>query len=176
MCIAKVNPAIRLKALSEWMAHYIDKWPLPHLPFERYMYLKYSEFIPDSISYQIQQAKRLATNCFYCNLSFDKIRKTGGDSMAMITVDHFMPQSSRKKCDKFVICCSTCNGRKGNEMPDIFASRLVKSDLMGLPVMGFSPKKIKTINKRVQQITNDMLYNAGPKVYYWDNRRPNKLK
>lgn len=174
--ISLADPWIRLDALRKWMNHRIEKWPMPHLPFESYLMLRYRYIIPGTVEFQIAEAKAKATNCYYCNHSFDNIRKKP-DNLWQITVDHFTPVSSRKKTEKYVICCYICNTRKTNLMPEAFAKRLFNADMTGFTFNGFSPKKIKTINERVQQISNDLLYNMGPTVYYVNNKKSrNKVK
>lgn len=171
--ISAADPFVKLEALRKWMNHKIDKWPAEHLPFESYLLMRYRYVIPGTVEWQISEARAIATNCYYCNHSFENVRRKP-DNLWQITVDHFTPLSSGKKTEKYVICCYICNSRKTNLMPEIFAQRLLKADMTGFAFNGFSPKKIKTINERVRQISNDLLYNMGPTVYYIDNRKKSR--
>lgn len=159
--IKHADPIERLKVLSIFMNRWIDEWPKPRYKFCEFIKHKYPQIIPGTV----EHARALATHCFYCNIKLVKGNVTG-DHPHRSSIDHYLPQS-KGKTEKYVICCAQCNTNKGNVSPDALVSRITKAHLKGNTMWGFHGKKLKFIADQIQKITNDMLYNMGPKIYYF---------
>jgi hypothetical protein len=154
--ITQADPVDRLKALSAYMNRWIDEWPKPRYNFEDFVHKKFPQIIPGTIAH----TKSLATHCFYCNRQFT------ADKSFIASVDHYLPQSEGQT-ERFVICCVDCNSRKSNIMPDVLVTKMTQATLKGREMWGYHGKKLKFIAGQIQKITNDMLYNMGPKIYYF---------
>lgn len=154
--ISAADPIQRLNALSAYMNRWVDEWPKPRYNFEDFVYNKFPQIIPGTIAH----ARTIATHCFYCNRQFTP------EKSFMASVDHYLPQSEGMT-EKFVICCVDCNSRKSNIMPDTLVSKMTRTALKGGQMWGYHGKKLKFIAGQIQKITNDMLYNMGPKIYYF---------
>lgn len=137
------------------MAFWVDNYPTCAWSFETYMRKRYSHVIPGTIEY----AKKAATHCFYCNRQFT------AEKSFKASVDHYQPQSLGNT-ERFVICCVDCNNRKADMAPDVLVSKMTNAHLRGKEMWGYHGKKLKFIAKQIQTITNDMLYNMGPRIYY----------
>lgn len=159
--ISQACPFERLKALSVYMDRWVDEWPNPKYKFNEFLKKKYAHIIPGTI----EHARAIATHCFYCNTVLIK-GNSGGNSPNRASIDHYLPQS-KGKTEKYVICCAQCNTRKGNVEPNALVSRITQAHLKGNAMWGFHGKKLKFIADQIQKITNDMLYNMGPKIYYF---------
>jgi hypothetical protein len=158
---SEANPADRLMALSAYMERWIDEWPNPKYKFNDFFKKKYPHLNPGTI----EHARAIATHCFYCNAILVKGDDKCGHPKRS-SIDHYLPQS-KGKTERYVICCAQCNTNKGNVSPDRLVSRITQAHLKGNAMWGFHGKKLKFIAEQIQKITNDMLYNMGPKVYYF---------
>jgi hypothetical protein len=154
--ISDANPIDRLKALSVYMNRWIDEWPKPRYNFDDFVRKKFPQIIPGTVAH----ARSIATHCFYCN------RKFTTEKSFMASIDHYVPQSEGQT-DKYVICCVDCNGRKGDTAPNVLVSKMTNMHLRGKEMWGYHGKKLKFIAGQIQKITNDRLYNIGPKIYYF---------
>lgn len=159
--ISQADPIQRLAALSAYMNRWIDEWPKPKYKFKEFIKHKYAHIIPGTI----EHARALATHCFYCNVKLVK-GDNAGSSPNRASIDHYLPQS-KGKTERFVICCAQCNTRKGDVSPNALVSRITQAHLNGNSMWGYHGKKLKFIAGQIQKITNDMLYNMGPKIYYF---------
>ncbi len=68
-----------------------------------------------------EQRKKGSLKCFYCYKSELKINTSGRANQA--TVDHYIPKSGggdKFSASNFVVCCHSCNQRKGNMTPQEF--------------------------------------------------------
>jgi len=153
--IAIVDPIRRLELLKEYMSFWIDKWPTCSWSFETFLHRRHAYIIPGTIDH----TKSIATHCYYCG---EKFRSTGD---LFPTVDHWMPLSLGQT-EKYVISCFGCNNNKGNTHPDKLVKQMVSANLKGLTMWGKHGKKLKHISDQIQHVTNDMLYNMGPRIYY----------
>lgn len=158
--VALMDPFRRLQILSEYMVVFIDEWPLYKYSFNDYIHRYHSHEIPDTPDYY----KVNATHCFYCNDRLIDSRKNYGD-VKRATVDHYQPKS-KEKTTRYVICCAECNCKKDSIMPDQVVSKLTLAMIRGRPYMGFTGDKLKHVMNQFQIISNDLLYNTGPRVYY----------
>ena len=154
--ISQADPFERLKALSAYMDRWVNEWPKPKLSFTEFVWRKFPHIIPGTVDH----AKRIATHCFYCN------RQYTAEKNFQASVDHYLPQSLGAT-EKYVICCVDCNGRKGATPPDLLVSQMTNAQLRGNTMWGYHGKKLKFIAKQIHTITNDMIYNMGPKIYYF---------
>lgn len=153
--IAIIDPSVRLTILSEYMAWWVNKWPYITLTFEQFFKRNYPEVIPGTV----EHARAIATHCYYCDDKFtNEIKKCR-------TIDHYEP-SSRFKTERFVISCYSCNGNKGDTDPRKLVSDMTSAELKGRTMWGHHGKKLKHIAHQIQTITNDRLYNMGPRIYY----------
>lgn len=153
--VAFVDPIVRLSALNEYMAWWISKWPYVTLTFDQYFKRHYPEVIPGTVEY----ARDIATHCFYCDDLFTReLRKSK-------TIDHYEP-SSKFKTERFVISCFDCNNNKKDTDPRTLVSQMTNAELKGRTMWGRHGKKLKYIAGQIQKITNDRIYNMGPKIYY----------
>lgn len=155
--ISQVDPLVRLELLREYMIYWINRYPVKTKKFYEYLHDEYSHLIPGTV----ENAKSIATHCFYCNRKFqDEIR------IYKRSIDHFIPKAIGPT-SKFVICCADCNNRKGSDPPDVILSILIKANLRGAQYWGYQGKKLKFIMNQFQTISNDILYNTGPRIYYF---------
>lgn len=159
--VSNANPTERLKVLSVYMNRWVEEWPKPKYSFHDFFYRKYQHLIPGTIEY----AKTIATHCFYCN---EKLVRgdNEGNHPRRASIDHYLPQS-KGKTERYVICCAQCNSNKGSVSPAALVSKITQAHLRGNTMWGFHGKKLKSIADQIQKITNDMLYNMGPKIYYF---------
>jgi len=153
--ISQVDPILRLNALKEYMAFWIDKYPDCYWSFERFLFSRYPKIIPGSP----EHARSIATHCFYCGRIFKK------EGKQIATIDHFMPQSIGET-EKYVICCQHCNAYKGNTSPKEFVKKVTIAELRGWQLFGFSGKTLKHVFTQAHKIINDLHYNIGPQVYF----------
>lgn len=51
--------------------------------------------------------------------------------------------------------------------PKALVSRITRAHLKGQSMWNFHGEKLKFIKDQIQKITSDMLYNIGPKIYYF---------
>jgi len=153
--ISEANPIDRLQALSAFMNRWIDEWPRPRYNFDDYVHKKWPQIIPGTIAH----AKVRATHCFYCNRQFTE------EKNFQASIDHYFPQSLGQT-ERYVICCVDCNTRKSDTTPNELISQMTNAHLRGKVMWGYHGKKLKFIYKQIQTITNDMLYNMGPRIYY----------
>lgn len=68
-----------------------------------------------------EQRKKGSLKCFYCHKSDLKISSRSRAHQA--TVDHYIPKSGggdKFSATNFVVCCHSCNQRKGNMTPQEF--------------------------------------------------------
>lgn len=154
--ISAIDPITRLNLLKEYMGKKIDRWPVPTFDFEQFLYNNYSHLIPGTVRY----AKENATHCFYCGRRF-----TSKQPNMMATMDHWVPKS-KGHTDRFVICCGHCNSHKGDTTPEKFVKRITSAELKGLSVFGFTGKELNKLFKAVHEISNNINYNIGPRVFY----------
>jgi hypothetical protein len=159
--VSNANPMERLKALTVYMNRWVDEWPKPKYNFHDFFYKKYQHVIPGTVDY----AKAIATHCFYCNAKL-KRGDNNGNHPNRASIDHYLPQS-KGKTERFVICCAQCNTNKGDVSPKNLVSKITKASLQGKIMWGFHGRKLQSIAEQIQKITNDMLYNIGPKIYYF---------
>lgn len=160
MSVSQVDPLVRLNALQEWMNRWIDSWPIKTESFHKYFKEKYSYLIPGTIDY----AKAIATHCFYCDEKMANGRVEFGNPMRS-SIDHYEPRA-RGKTERYVICCARCNTNKGSTSPEKLVSVIIRTTLIGKTMWGFHGEKLKHVADQIQKITNDMLYNMGPRIYY----------
>jgi len=159
--ISQADPIDRLNVLSIYMNRWIDEWPKPKYRFNEFFKNKYPQFIPGTV----ENARMIATHCFYCNSML--VKNNGqGNHPNRASIDHYLPQS-KGKTERYVICCAQCNTNKGNVSPSVLVSRITQAHLKGNAMWGFHGKKLKFIADQIQKITNDMLYNMGPRIYYF---------
>lgn len=155
--ISLLDPIVRLNLLKEYIYRRVDRYPLPTAGFECFLHHRYGYLIPGTAAY----IKRIATHCFYCNRVFDNSSKN-----FKATVDHYLPKSLGET-EKFVICCADCNNRKGNISPIALVEKMTKAHLRGGHVWGHHGKKLKYIAMQLQRITNDILFDTGPRTYFF---------
>jgi 5-methylcytosine-specific restriction endonuclease McrA len=65
-----------------------------------------------------EQRKKGSLKCFYCKKDNLKLRSLARKDQA--TVDHYVPKSGggdKFSSSNFVVCCHSCNQRKGNMTP-----------------------------------------------------------
>jgi len=153
-----IDPLVRMELLKGYMNRFIDEWPYKRT-FEDYIWKYHAELIPDTKEYY----RANATHCYYCNGKLT--RDESGKHPLRSSEDHWVPKS-RGQTERYVICCADCNSKKGDAMPLHLASRMLKAALTGRTFWGVSGEKLQFIANRVQIITNDILYNTGPKIYY----------
>jgi hypothetical protein len=154
--ITLIDPVVRLKILSKYMSFWITNYPTCVWSFETYIRNRYSHLIPGTI----EHAKCIATHCYYCNRMFST------EKTFRASVDHYLPQSLGIT-DRYVICCVDCNNRKADTPPSVLVSQFTNAYLKGKQLWGYHGKKLRFISNQIQTITNDMLYNRGPKIYYF---------
>lgn len=153
--ISQVEPGTRLRLLSEYMELWVDKWPAPIFDFDLYLYNQYSHLIPGTV----EHGRKNATHCYYCGRVFKQ------DPTRIATVDHWVPKS-KGKTDRFVICCAHCNSNKGNAEPSVLLRRITNAQLKGLSVFGFKGKELRIMFEAVHEISNNITYRIGPRIYY----------
>lgn len=155
-----IDPFIRLDLLKTYMSRFIDLYPYKY-SFGEFIRKYYPHVIPDTPEYY----KELATHCYYCNCKLVN-GATNFDHPKRSSIDHYQPRS-KGKTDRYVICCAECNTKKGNIEPNYLVSKITKTHLKGQTMWGFHGNKLKFIADQIQTITNDMLYNTGPRIYYF---------
>ncbi len=158
--VSLVAPEKRLDILKEYMAKWIDEWPRPKQSFYDFFKRRYNHLIPGTVDH----AKNIATHCFYCDTKLIK-GNSDGDLPNRSSIDHYLPQSIGKT-ERIVICCAKCNTSKGSVRPEKLVSMIIKAHLTGKTMWDYHGKTLKRISDQIQKITNDMLYNMGPKIYY----------
>lgn len=158
--ISQADPLERLKALSVYIGRWVDEWPQPKYTFSEYLRRKYPHILPGTV----EHARAIATHCFYCNSKLVK-GVSDGDHLKRASVDHYQPKS-KGKTERYVICCADCNTKKGCTDANALVSRMTTASLKGNTMWGYHGKKLQQIAEQIQKITNDILYNMGPKIYY----------
>jgi hypothetical protein len=159
--ISQADPFDRLKALSVYMNRWVEEWPKPKYRFNEFVRRKFPHIIPGTV----EHARAIATHCFYCNAKLVKVNGKG-DHPKRSSIDHYLPQS-KGKTERYVICCAECNTKKGCTDPKALVSRMISASLKGNAMWGFHGNKLQRIADQIQKITSDMLYNIGPKIYYF---------
>lgn len=154
--ITTIDPLLRLKHLAYYMSWWVDHWPRVGT-FDQFLQLRYPQIIPGTV----EHARAQATHCFYCGTLFSKIE----NDLLAPSVDHYMPKS-KGVTDKYVICCRKCNCYKGNQSPLRYLRSIALAELREQKIFGLMGKKRTFAFKQVQVISNDLLYNTGPKIYY----------
>ena len=159
--IKDADPIQRLNALSIYMNRWINEWPKPTYRFNEFFKNKFPHLIPGTV----EHAREIATHCFYCNTKLIH-RNSAGNHGQRSSIDHYLPRS-KGKTEKYVICCAHCNTSKGNVAPEKLISRITQAHLKGNAMWGFHGARLKFIAEQIQKITNDRLYNMGPRIYYF---------
>lgn len=155
--IALIDPILRLNHLGYYMSWWIDHWPRPIWTFDQWLQKSHPQIIPGTLEY----ARAQATHCFYCGTRFSRV---ANDSAAP-SIDHYQPKS-RGTTGKYVICCRGCNSYKDNLTPIKYLRSIAIAHLREQKIFGLMGKKRTFAFKQVQLISNDLLYNTGPKIYY----------
>lgn len=157
--IKLIDPFIRLELLQVYMSRFIDLYPYKY-SFGDFIHKYYPQVIPDTPEYFKDQA----THCYYCDT---KLVPGGNnfDHPKRSSIDHYQPRS-KGKTDRYVICCAECNTKKGCVSPESLVSKMTSASLKGKTVWGFHGKKLQHITGQIQTITNDILFNIGPRIYY----------
>lgn len=159
--IYKVDPALRLQALQAYMAKWVDEWPRCVISFNEFFKKRYGHLIPGTL----EHAKYIATHCFYCNSKLVR-GDSNGDHPKRSSIDHYLPKS-KGNTERFVICCAECNSNKGSSSPEALVSKITKVNLKGGTMWGVHGNKLMFIAEQIQKITSDMLFNTGPRIYYF---------
>lgn len=162
--IALADPFKRLAALNEYMGLWVDSWPeKPARSFRRYLGTRYPEIIPGTHAYY----RAVATNCYYCNdklvapLPFNENQT----NPKLATIDHWHPKS-KGDTQRVVVCCSECNNKKADTDPEELRRHVIRAIFRGRQMWGFDLRKLVFLRTRIEDITNHILYNTGPKVFY----------
>ena len=72
-------------------------------------------------AFLVEQSKKGKLSCFYCQKNDLKVKTKKRSEQA--TVDHYIPKSGGGdpfSSSNFVVCCHSCNQRKGNTTPSEF--------------------------------------------------------
>ena len=162
------DPFERLKVLRYYMAYKIDRWPKEVMRFSQYVNQKHPHILPGKPEYYRDRA----TNCFYCR---ERISPGTGSGLEpkRATIDHWVPKS-KDKTEKYVICCAECNTKKADVMPDVLRSQIMRAINRGQRMFGYPARKLGKVGEAVNTITNDIIYNTGPRVYYIQFVKPPK--
>jgi len=162
--IALADPFKRLKALGEYMNEWVDSWPeKPSKSFRRWVYHRYPAIIPGTFAW----FRSIATNCFYCNerMVAPKPNNENQTDPKLATIDHWYPKS-KGGTEKVVVCCAECNGKKSDTDPVELRKKIFKAVVKGANMWGYDLRKLVRIGEQIEAITNDILYNTGPRVYF----------
>jgi len=154
----QIDPFLRLQILKEYIFRFIDDGY--KYSFNEFIHKEYPHEIPSTPEY----FKVRATNCYYCDCKLVDGRKHHGHPKRA-TIDHYEPRS-RGKTDRYVICCSECNEKKADMLPEHVAQILNRAAMRGRHAWGFSGPKLNFIAARFQQITNDIIWGTGGPIYF----------
>jgi 5-methylcytosine-specific restriction endonuclease McrA len=160
--VSAVPYKARLRLLPEYMGLYIDSWP-NDWTFDKWLLLRHPEVIPGRKEWCCVQA----THCFYCGKKFASGK---GSEPKQRTIDHFQPKSENKgnRIDyyTYVIACWQCNQMKANRTPEQCLSSAIKRLYAGKDFWTLTDDRLRYLVGQLQMITNNVLHNTGPGVYY----------